>query len=50
MELLHKLYYDAETGFQSKEKLYKKAKEIDKKNNIRNGEKNFRRTSNITSH
>ena len=31
MELLHKLYYDAETGFQSKEKLYKKAKEIDKK-------------------
>lgn len=31
MELLHKLYYDAETGFQSKDKLYKKAKEIDKK-------------------
>ena len=31
MELLHKLYYDAETGFQSKEKLYKKAKEIDQK-------------------
>jgi hypothetical protein len=31
MELLHKLYYDAETGFQSKDKLYKKAKEIDRK-------------------
>lgn len=30
MDLLHKLYYDAETGFQSKEKLYKKAKSIDK--------------------
>ena len=27
MELLHKLYYDPATGFQSAEKLYKKAKE-----------------------
>lgn len=30
-EILHKLYYDAQTGLQSKEKLYKKAKEMDKK-------------------
>jgi len=29
MELLNKLYYDPETGFQSKQKLYKKAKAID---------------------
>lgn len=29
MDLLNKLYYDAKTGFQSTNKLYKKAKEID---------------------
>ncbi len=32
MNLLNTLYYDAKTGFQSQNKLYKKAKEID--NNI----------------
>ena len=31
MDLLNRLYYDAKTGFQSANKLYKKAKEIDSK-------------------
>ena len=30
-ELLHKLYYDPKTGFQSLDKLYRKAVEIDSK-------------------
>ncbi len=29
MELLYKLYYDEKTGFQSKEKLYHKAKALE---------------------
>lgn len=30
-DILHKLYYDAETGFQGLDKLYRKAKQLDKK-------------------